>query len=223
MKSVWLSWSSGKDSAWMLHKLRLDPVFRVTALFTTINEAFDRVAMHSVRRELVEMQARSVGLPLHLIPIPWPCSNQQYEEILGRFSRRAKAEKIDCFAFGDLFLEDVREYRIRQLQGSGIEAMFPLWKSPTRPLAEAMLSSGLQARVTCVDPKRLDRSFAGRVYDDSFLAELPASVDPCGENGEFHSFAFDGPMFQFPVTVETGEIVEREGFIFADLLPAVPG
>lgn len=218
-KKVWLSWSSGKDSAWALHRLRQQQQHDVCGLFTTLNEAFDRVAMHAVRRSLVEDQARAAGLPLHLIPLPWPCSNAEYEEIMTGFCRQALAAGVKAFAFGDLFLEDVRNYRISHLQDTPLEPLFPIWKSPTAALARDMIESGLRARVTCVDPKQLDRSFAGRDFDLEFLADLPDGVDPCGENGEFHSFVYAGPMFERQISIRTGQITERDGFVFADVLP----
>jgi uncharacterized protein (TIGR00290 family) len=216
---ILVSWSTGKDSAWTLHVLNQQYPGAAAALLTTTNEAFDRVAMHAVRRELLEAQARATGLPLHVLPLPWPCSNAQYESIMSAAVAGFVAGGFTHVAFGDLFLEDVRNYRITRLAGSGLEALFPIWKTkPTKELAEEMVSAGLQARLTCVDPRKLDRTFAGRVFDRSLLADLPASVDPCGENGEFHSFAFAGPMFQHPISNQLGEIVERDGFVFADVL-----
>ena len=212
-----LSWSSGKDSAWTLHVLRQDPDFQVCGLVTTINEAFQRVAMHAVRRQLLEAQAAAAGLPLHLVPIPHPCPNDEYERIMNAFIADAAGDGIDAMAFGDLFLEDVRDYRIRLLDGSGIAPVFPIWHRPTAELAREMVAAGLKARVTCLDPRVLDRSFAGRLFDESFLDDLPESVDPCGENGEFHTFAHDGPMFDEPLAISAGETVEREGFVFTDL------
>ena len=217
MKRVALSWSSGKDSAWSLYLLQQNPGIRVVALITTINEHFDRVAMHAVRRELVEAQAASAGLPLWPVPLPWPCSNEQYEDRMRRVCGRALAEGVQAMAFGDLFLQDVRAYREKQLAGSGLEPIFPLWQLPTRELAGHMLQAGVRARITCVDPKALPRHFAGRDFDSAFLGDLPAGVDPCGENGEFHSFVYDGPMLQVPVPVQLGEVIERDGFVFADL------
>jgi uncharacterized protein (TIGR00290 family) len=222
VKRCALSWSSGKDSAWSLHLLRQDPAIEVLALVTTINQEFDRVAMHAVRRELLELQAASIGLPLWTVPLPWPCSNEQYEARMRDLCARAVREGIDAMAFGDLFLADIRAYREKQLQGSGLQPLFPVWHLPTRELAANMIQSGLRAKITCVDPKLLPREFAGREFDAAFLADLPPTVDPCGENGEFHSFVYDGPMFRTPVRVELGEIVERDGFVFADLVaPAV--
>jgi len=167
----------------------------------------------------VEAQAEAAGLPLRAVPLPWPCSNDQYERILGEVCRAAVAEGIAAVAFGDLFLADIRAYRERQLAGTGLEPLFPLWQLPTAELAREMIRSGLRARLTCVDPRALPPQFAGREFDDALLHEFPAAVDPCGENGEFHSFVYDGPMFRRPVAIQTGEIVERDGFVFADLLP----
>ena len=218
MKRIALSWSSGKDSAWSLHLLRQDPTLEIVALVTTINQEFDRVAMHAVRRELVELQAQSVGLPLWKVPLPWPCSNQQYEDRMRDLCARALREGIEAIAFGDLFLTDIRAYREKQLESTGLEPVFPVWGLPTRRLALDMIQAGLRAKVTCVDPKRLAPEFAGRDFDASFLEDLPEGVDPCGENGEFHSFVYAGPMFQRPVPIQLGEIVERDGFVFADLI-----
>lgn len=217
-KRVALSWSSGKDSAWALHVLRQIPGIEVAALITTFNVAADRVAMHAVRRRLVEEQARRAGVPLWSVELPWPCANGVYEELMAAVCRRAVNEGVTAVAFGDLFLRDVREYRERQLQGTGLEPLFPLWGLPTGELAGRMVRSGLKAKVTCVDPRKLDRGFAGRDFDCSFVSALPATVDPCGENGEFHTFVHDGPMFASPIHIQTGEIVERDGFIFADVL-----
>lgn len=221
MKTM-LSWSSGKDSAWCLHLLRQDPGIELAGLFTTVNEAFDRVAMHAVRRAILEAQAKAAGLPLHVIGIPWPCSNDEYERRLGAFVKEAREQGVEAMAFGDLFLEDIRTYREKNLAGTGIKPVFPVWGVPTDRLARDMVGSGLRAHVTCVDPKQLDRSFVGRVFDAAFLDDLPEEVDPCGENGEFHSCVVAGPMFQAPVPVSPGEITERDGFIFADLRLAPP-
>jgi uncharacterized protein (TIGR00290 family) len=214
-----LSWSSGKDSAWALHVLRQQPDIDVVGLFCTVNAEFNRVAMHAVRVGLLQEQAKSVGLPLYMIQIPYPCSNLEYEAAMNSFIDEAKQRQIECFAFGDLFLEDVRRYREDCLKGTGITPIFPIWSMPTRELSRMMVGSGLRARITCVDPKQLSGEFVGREYDESFLEDIPADVDPCGENGEFHSFAFDGPMFKTPIEVSLGEIALRDGFVFADLLP----
>jgi uncharacterized protein (TIGR00290 family) len=213
-----LSWSSGKDSAWSLHVLRTREEVDVAGLFTTVNEAYSRVAMHAVRVELLEAQAGAVGLPLWKIPIPSPCSNAEYEAAMRAAIEQAKAQEITAFAFGDLFLQDIRRYREEFLRDTGISPIFPVWGLSTAELAREMVDSGLRARVTCVDPKQLAGSFAGREFNAQFLADLPATVDPCGERGEFHTFAYDGPMFRYPVPVRLGEIVERDGFVFADLL-----
>jgi uncharacterized protein (TIGR00290 family) len=217
MTKVILSWSSGKDSAWALHTLRQDPAIEVAGLVTTVNQVHQRVAMHAVRLELLEEQAAACGLPLHKILIPHPCSNQDYERAMGDFFAQAKKWSISKMAFGDLFLEDIRQYRERQLAGTGLEPLFPIWGLPTGELAREMVRNGLRAYVTCVDPKQLRAEFAGRLFDDQFLDDLPVSVDPCGEKGEFHTFALSGPMFTRTIPVIPGEIVEREGFIFADL------
>ena len=215
---ILVSWSTGKDSAWMLHTLNQQYPGAAAGLLTTTNAAFDRVAMHAVRRELLEAQARAAGLPLHVVPLPWPCSNAQYESIMGAAVAGFVGGGFTHVAFGDLFLEDVRRYREARLEGTGLEPLFPLWKTKTtRELADEMVTAGLQARLTCVDPRKLDAAFAGRVFDRSLLRDLPASVDPCGENGEFHSFAFAGPMFQHPIPNRLGAIVERDGFVFADV------
>jgi uncharacterized protein (TIGR00290 family) len=182
-------------------------------------QEFDRVAMHAVRRRLLELQAESVGLPLWTVPLPWPCSNQQYEEKMRELCARATREEVEAIAFGDLFLADIRAYREKQLESTGLQPIFPVWLLPTRRLALDMIEAGLRAKVTCVDPKVLASEFAGRDFDASFLADLPEGVDPCGENGEFHSFVYDGPMFRHPISVQVGEVVERDGFVFADLNP----
>jgi uncharacterized protein (TIGR00290 family) len=218
-KRTLLSWSSGKDSAWALHVLSRQPDIEVVGLFCTVNQEFERVAMHAVRVELVQQQAQNIGLPIQLIPIPNPCSNSEYGIIMKNFVGQAKQQGIECFAFGDLFLEDIRKYREVNLANSGITPIFPLWGMPTKKLAEEMVKSGLRAMITCVDPKKLPADFAGREYGEAFLEKIPANTDPCGENGEFHSFAFDGPMFKKLVNVAIGETVSRDGFIFTDLLP----
>jgi uncharacterized protein (TIGR00290 family) len=201
-----------------LHILRNSPGIEITCLITTINEAFGRVAMHAVRRELLERQAEAAGLPLWPVALPWPCSNDDYERIMSGVCERAVADGVDVIAFGDLFLADIREYRERQLQGTGLEPLFPIWGIPTDRLASEMIAAGLHARITCVDPRALPREFAGREFDAALLADFPATVDPCGENGEFHTFAYAGPMFSRVIPVIGGEVVERDGFVFADLL-----
>ena len=222
LSRVAVSWSSGKDSAWSLHLLRQNPGVEVVALFTTLNQQFDRVAMHAVRRELLEQQAKSLGLPLWTVPLPWPCSNEEYEARMRDLCARAIAEHVAAMAFGDLFLADIRAYREKQLAGTGLQPLFPVWQIPTAELGRTMIASGLRAKITCVDPKVLPAEFAGRDFDSQFLADLPPNIDPCGENGEFHSFVYDGPGFREPVDVSVGEIVERDGFVFADLTrPAV--
>jgi uncharacterized protein (TIGR00290 family) len=212
-----LSWSSGKDSAWSLHLLRQDPSVEVVALVTTLNQQFDRVAMHAVRRELLEMQAEAVGVPLWTVPLPWPCSNEQYEARMRGLCTRAVNEGVEAMAFGDLFLADIRAYREKQLAGTGLEPLFPVWQIPTAELARTMIVAGLRAKITCVDPKVLSKEFAGRDFDAQFLADLPGTVDPCGENGEFHTFVYDGPVFSQPLAVEVVQTVERDGFVFTDL------
>ncbi len=219
-RKVLLSWSSGKDSAWALHALRGDPSLEVVGLLTTVNEQYERVAMHAVRETLLEAQAAAAGLALWKVPLPNPCPNEVYERLMGQTVERAVAEGIGAMAFGDLFLEDIRSYREKQLDGTGIEPLFPIWGIPTHELARRMVAGGLRARITCVDPRALDASFAGRAFDEALLAELPPQIDRCGENGEFHTFAYDGPMFSRPIAVTPGEVVERDGFVYADLLPA---
>jgi uncharacterized protein (TIGR00290 family) len=216
---AWLAWSSGKDSAWALRAVRQNGEFEVVALLTTVNQKYSRVAMHAVRECLVEMQAAAAGLPLIKVGIPSPCANEVYEQAMGEAMARARGEGIRHVVFGDLFLQDIRAYREKQLAACGMTPVFPLWRRDTRKLAEEMIASGLSAYLTCVDPRKLERSFAGRKFDVNFLREVPAGVDPCGENGEFHTFANGGPMFKQAIPVTAGEIVERDGFIFADFLP----
>ncbi|MCS6916994.1 MAG: adenine nucleotide alpha hydrolase [Chitinophagales bacterium] len=219
LRRVVVSWSSGKDSAWTLHMLRHDPEAEVIGLLTTVNTTHQRVAMHATRLSLLEAQARAVALPLHIVPLPWPCPNEVYESAM----RRALADLLACgathVAFGDLFLNDIRTYRIQQLEGSGIEPLFPIWHQPTDLLARQMVDSGLEAVITCVDPKKMSPSFLGRRFDRGFLDELPPGIDPCGENGEFHTCVLGGPMFRQPIPATIGEIVERDGFWFVDLVP----
>jgi len=215
---ILVSWSTGKDSAWMLHRLRQQYPGAVAGLLTTLNEAFDRVAMHAVRRRLLQAQADAAGVPLYPVDIPWPCSNAQYEQRMGDAVNQVIAEGFTHVAFGDLYLDDVRRYREERLAGTGLTPLFPLWKTTsTAALAKEMVDGGLRAYVTCIDPRKLDRSFAGRAFDASLVGDLPSEVDPCGENGEFHSFAYGGPMFAQPLDVRVGEVVDRDGFVFADL------
>jgi len=223
MKKLLLSWSSGKDSAWALHRLRQQGDYEIAGLLTTVNAAFDRVAMHSTRRALVEAQAAAAGLPLTIVPLPWPCSNERYESAMSAACAQAVSNGIEAIAFGDLFLEDIRQYRIDKLRGTGLEPVFPVWGPPhaTRALAEEMIAGGLRARIVCVDPKKFPgcdpAAFAGRDFDAALLRDLPPTVDPCGENGEFHTAVYAGPMFREAIPVETGEIVSRDGFVFADV------
>ena len=216
MKRVLLSWSSGKDSAWTLHVLRQQPDVEVVGMLTTLNSEFDRVAMHSTRRSVLEAQAEAAHLPLWIVPLPWPCSNEIYEARMAEACRRAVNEHIDAVAFGDLFLPDIRAYREEKLKPTGLEPLFPLWEIPTDELARTMIAGGLRAKLTCVDPKQLPASFAGCVFDAALLHDLPPGVDPCGERGEFHTCVYDGPMFTAPLHLEAGEVVERDGFVFAD-------
>ena len=218
---VLLAWSTGKDSAWTLHVLRRQGEVEVVGLLTTLNQHFNRVAMHSTRRELTEAQAAAAGFPLWPVYIPWPCPNEAYEAAMGAAMAAARAQGITHVAFGDLFLEDIRKYRIEKLRGSGIDPLFPVWssKAGTPKLAREMLAAGLRAVITCVDPKQCDPKFAGRIFEPKLLDEFPPSVDSCGENGEFHTFCFAGPMFEKPLNVKVGEVVQRDGFVFADVLP----
>jgi len=218
-KRTLLSWSSGKDSAWALYILRQQPDVEVVGLFCTINQEFERVAMHAVRIELVHKQSQNVSLPIRFIPIPNPCSDTEYGIIMKNFIEQAKQERIEYFAFGDLFLEDIRIYRETMLADTGITPIFPLWGMSTKKLSKEMVDSGLRTIITCIDPKHLTSDFAGQEYGVTFLERIPANIDPCGENGEFHSFAFDGPMFKKPVNILIGETVSRDGLIFTDLLP----
>ncbi len=220
LKPTLLSWSSGKDSAWALHQLQQSPDHEVRGLVTTINKEHQRVAMHAVRLALLQQQAEAVRLPLTVLELPWPCSNEDYESIMAAFVAGAVEQGNECMAFGDLFLEDIRDYRIKQLAGTGLEPVFPIWGIPTDQLARSMVDAGLRATITCVDPKQAPAALAGQVFDQDFIDALPAGIDPCGENGEFHSFAWAGPMFTAPIAVQTGEVIERDGFVFADLLPA---
>jgi len=218
MKKILCSWSGGKDSAWALHLLRQSTEFEVCGLLTTVNEKFRRVAIHGFREELLDLQAERTGLPLWKVPLPFPCSNEEYELRMAEVYQRARQEGLEGIAFGDLFLEEIRAYRLGILKGTGLEPVFPLWGIPTERLAGTMMAGGLRARLTCIDPRRLPAEFAGREWDPTLLSDLPPGTDPCGENGEFHSFAYAGPMFHTAIPVVSGERVERDGFIYADLL-----
>ncbi|RKY20715.1 MAG: ATP-binding protein [Planctomycetota bacterium] len=233
---ILVSWSTGKDSSWMLHQLQQRRDVELVGLLTTFNEEADRVAMHAVRRELTEAQADAAGLPLWPVMLPSPCSHELYAAAMSEVMARARSEGVTHVAFGDLYLTDIRAYRERQMQDTGLAPVFPLWGGPepggsarvaprgpaalTPALARCMLDAGLRAVLTAVDPVQLDPSFVGRPFDAALLADLPPSVDPCGENGEFHTFCWDGPMFRQPIPVQVGERVERGGFWFADLVPA---
>jgi uncharacterized protein (TIGR00290 family) len=216
-KKTLVSWSSGKDSAWALHLLRQSDECEIVGLLTTMNAAFDRVAMHGTRRALLEAQAEAAGLPLRTIPLPWPCSNDHYEAAMRAACAEAVADGVEAIAFGDLFLEDVRAYREEKLRGTGLEPVFPLWGLPTDVLVREMLAGGLRARIVCVDPKKLPMEFAGRDLDESVLNAMPPECDPCAERGEFHTVAYAGPMFRRAIAIESGEVVERDGFVFADV------
>ena len=216
MKRVLLSWSSGKDSAWTLHLLRQQPGIELCGLLTTLNSEFQRVAMHGTRRSVLEAQAEAAQLPLWIVPLPWPCSNEIYEQCMAEVCKRAVDEHIDAVAFGDLFLPDVRAYRETQLKPTGLEPLFPLWQIPTAALAREMIAGGLRAKLSCVDTKQLPGSFAGREFDASLLRDFPPEIDPCGERGEFHTCVYAGPMFTAPLCLQAGEIVNRDGFVFAD-------
>jgi uncharacterized protein (TIGR00290 family) len=216
---AWMSWSSGKDSALALHTIRTADDVNVVGLLTTVNSTADRVAMHAVRRSLLEAQADALGLPLHVIELPWPCPNDIYEQRMAVAVADARESGVGFMVFGDLFLEDVRTYREHSLEGSGIVPLFPLWQRPTNQVAWDLLALGVRAVVTCVDPTQAPPNIAGRWYDQALLDDLPPAVDPCGENGEFHTFVVEGPGFARPVSVTVGEIVERDGFVFADVVP----
>ncbi len=218
-KKTFLSWSSGKDSAWALHTLRQDPEIDLSGLFTVVNMQYSRVSMHATRSDLLKRQAKTLGLNLQIINIPHPCDNDECDAIMESFVKNAVKIGIECMAFGDLYLQDVREYRENQLRATGIRPLFPIWKTPTNILAEQMLSSGIEAYITCVDPQKVPKALAGRRWSESLIEELPENVDPCGENGEFHTVVVGGPMFRESIPVHIGETVEREGFVFADIIP----
>ena len=216
-----MSWSSGKDSAFALWEIRRQGLFEITGLLTTISQAYDRVAMHGVQNALLDRQIAALNLPAIKIALPTPCSNEIYEARTAEACAQVKALCVEHIVFGDLFLEEIRAYRTEKLVTAGIEPLFPLWKRHTGALAREMIASGLIAYLTCIDPKKLDRSFAGRRFDESLLDDLPPGVDPCGENGEFHTVVTAGPMFSAPIPVRPGEIVERDGFVFADVIPCL--
>ena len=216
-KKVYMCWSSGKDSCYCLSELTKSDEVEVVGLLTTVSQEFDRVSMHGVRRELLALQAESLGLPLHVIEIPNPCPNGLYEQRMKEMIDASQSDGVTHMAFGDLFLEDVRRYREDMLRTTGIEPLFPLWQRPTDSLARDIIGSGHRAILTCVDSSQLGSEFAGRFYDADLLADLPGNVDPCGENGEFHTFVFDSPLFSRPLSVELGETVDRDGFVFADV------
>jgi uncharacterized protein (TIGR00290 family) len=222
-KKTLLSWSSGKDSAWALHVLRRRTDLKIVGLVTTINEVHQRVAIHGVRRELLERQAEAVELPLQIVDLPSPCSNDDYESAMRSLLSEARGAGVECMAFGDLFLQDIRRYREEKMAGTGISPLFPLWEMDTRQLAGEMIGAGLRAYVSCLDPKKVPATCAGREFNDELLRNLPPDVDPCGENGEFHTFAFDGPMFARPLRIAPGEVVTRDGFVYADLMFALNG
>jgi len=215
-----IAWSSGKDSAWALHVVRESGDYDVVGALTTVNRTFGRVAMHGVRQELLEMQIAAAGLEPVLVHIPHPCTNDIYEAAMADAVAQAKADGVTHIIFGDLFLEDIRAYRVEKLKETGITPVFPLWLKPTARLARDMIAGGLQAHLSTVDLKKLSSEFAGRRFDDALLGDLPPGIDPCGENGEFHSFVTAGPMLARQIPVRVGETVEREGFAFADLLAA---
>ncbi len=219
-KRILLSWSGGKDSAWALHLLRNSPDYEVAGLLTTVNQHFGRVAMHGFLEELLDLQGKAAGLPLWKVPLPWPCSNEIYEGLMAEVCQRAVAEGLQGIAFGDLFLEDIRAYRVEKMAATGLEPIFPCWLIPTDELARSMIAAGIRAHLVCIDPRKMDRKFAGREFDAELLAELPETIDPCGERGEFHTFVSAGPMFSGSIEVSRGEVVERDGFLYADLTPA---
>lgn len=218
-RRAWMSWSSGKDSTMALDAIRRDEDIDVTALLVTVSSAADRIALHAVRCSLLEAQADRLDLPLHVVEIPSPCSNEIYEAEMATAINVALADGIKHVVSGDLFLADVRAYREERLDGTGISPLFPLWSRPTDLVAREMLDPGVKALLTCVDPAHLAPSFDGRLFDERLLADLPGHVDPCGERGDFHTFVFDGPGFASPIDIELGEVIERDGFVFRDVRP----
>ena len=219
---AWIAWSSGKDSLWALHLIRHSPDLEVVGFLTTITETYGRVSMHSVRETLLRAQAAAFGLPLHAVRIPTPCSNEAYDALMRRTLAHARKLGVAKVVFGDISLADVRAYRESRMAEVDMQAVFPLWGADTASLARDMIVAGVRAHLTCLDPRKLPRSMAGRAFDEDFIAQLPDGVDPCGENGEFHTFAWDGPGFSHPIPVRVGETVERDGFVFTDVLPAAP-
>ncbi len=214
---AWIAWSSGKDSAWALYQARQQGEVEVVGMLSTVTEAYDRVSMHGVRVSILEAQAEAAGLPLRKVLIPVPCTNEQYEAAMRAAMEEAKAQGVTGMVFGDLFLEDIRHYRETQLTRVGMTPFFPVWGLDTVALAEEMIAGGLHAHVTCLDPRKMPRALAGHAFDRAFLAALPAGIDPCGENGEFHTCVHAGPMFSHPLAVKVGATVERDGFVFTDL------
>ncbi len=218
-KKAAISWSSGKDSCYALYRLLNAGIYDFKYLVTTVTSNYGRVSMHGVREELLEKQSNSLGIPILRVEIPKNCTNEAYEKKMSEAVERLKSEGIEYIVFGDLYLEDIKEYRESKLKGTGIEPLFPLWGEDTKDLAEKIIKSGLKAKITCIDPSRVSADFAGKDFDNKFLAELPETVDPCGENGEFHTFVFDAPIFKNPLKIITGKLVERDGFVFTDLVP----
>jgi uncharacterized protein (TIGR00290 family) len=216
-KKTLMSWSTGKDSAWTYYQLQKNSAYDVVGLLCTVNQKFARTAMHGVRIELLKLQAQMLDMPLDIVEIPYPCTNSAYEQIMSDYIQKVKKQDINYFAFGDLFLEDIRDYRIKQLENTGIEAVFPIWNTNTKILAQQIINEGFETIITCIDSKKLDKSFVGRLYNQSFLDDLPENIDPCGENGEFHTFVFNAPMFEQKIPISVGEIVQRGDFIFADI------
>lgn len=215
---TWMCWSSGKDSAFALYELKQRRNVEICGLLTTVTQGYDRVSMHGVRRALLEAQARAMKLPLEIVEIPSVCSNHDYESRMAEAIRKARSQQVTHMAFGDLYLQDVREYRERQLRGTGISPFFPLWHRPTEEMSREIIESGTKAILSCVDTRKLDASFSGREFDDRLLSELPQNIDPCGERGEFHTFVYDSPVFESPIPVSVGEKTIREGFAFTDIL-----
>ncbi|HUN62947.1 MAG TPA: hypothetical protein VMU53_13195 [Candidatus Sulfotelmatobacter sp.] len=218
---VVFSWSGGKDSAMALQVVQREAKYEVVSLLTTVTEGYERISMHGVRNELLRRQAEAIGLPVEEVRIPPQCPNSVYEARMAETVSGFRENGVQHFAFGDIFLQDLRAYREQKLMQANMTALFPIWKVDTRELAERFMREGFRAIAACIDPRRLDRSFAGRELDASFFRDLPANVDPCGENGEFHTFVFDGPIFRKAIPVRTGEVVERDNFVFCDLVAVV--